>query len=406
MKNYLDLLNNKNAKTKEVKIGDGVVTEVGQICKKILNDGHVCVVYFEDCKLLAKKIVRTMVDLNYRVQEICYCANTIADLDASQDILSAAEDIRLFVAVGSGSLSDIVRYACFRRKTPHVFIATAPSTYCMFLPHVDYFLDGQCKRFEASPADAVIFDCEFMNGASDKLLAGGYGEIFSQKFEQFEKNYESRATYLNLKNKISLESYKEQAMQNFFDNFIGSKTQVLSTSETLATIGIVEQLNPSKIASEYIVAKLMEKKANDSVPFGINLFIASITLMHYYEKVLLNKNYSLALPTDIVKKSYKYAKSFSLDGNLTISNYKWNVEFEKQLFIYEEYRKEFGDILRMQNKMIIKNIKQFRRIFDDVGYWLSDYLSADEIIACVEFGGLIADKDTVLAQAEILGLAV
>ncbi|MEG1608832.1 MAG: iron-containing alcohol dehydrogenase, partial [Clostridia bacterium] len=404
MKNYTELLKNKNATTQDIKMGYGVVEELGTACKKLLKDGHIGVVYFEDCKKFAKQAIAILNQQNYRITEICYAPCTLASLDVAQDIIVAPEDIRLFVAVGSGALSDIVRYACFCRKTPYVFVATAPSSWCALMSKVDYVENGQFLSAQALPPTVLIVDYDIVDKASDKFFAAGYGEIFSVKLQLFEQDFARHILASDKNQKLTLESFKRQAVLNFFENYSNAKMQIATLCETLVTIGLVEQLQPSEIATNFVVAKLIENCAIDYVPFGINMFLATVGVMQIYEKILNNKGYLLSLPTNILSKTHRFAKTFGVETNLILSKYKWNDCFEKELFIYEEYREEFGEYMHIQNNLARKNIKQFRRIFDDVGFWLNDYISAEEVVDCISLASVACKKSTLLAQADILGL--
>lgn len=404
MKNYTELLKNKNLTTLDVKMGYGVLSELPQLCKKTLKEGHIAVVYFEDCVKFAKKAVSMLIQQDYRVTEICFASGTQANFDTADDVIKSAEDIRLFVAIGSGALSDIMRYSSFCRKTPHIFVATAPSSYCMFLPRIDYVQNGEFLSAEATPAQMVVFDFEILDTASDKHFAGGFGEIFAVKLQLFEQDFSSHILANDKGQQLTLESFKRQAIQNFFDNYSNAKFQIATFCETLVSIGLIEQLQPSDISTGFVVAKLIENTAIDYVPFGINMFLASIGIMQLYGNLLRNRTYLLTAPTDILVKAQRYAKFFAVDSHEILSKYKWNMDFEKELFIYEEYRNEFGEYLYVQNNIANKNIKQFRRIFNDVGFWLSDYVSAEEVVDCIMLASIACKKSSLLAQADILGL--
>lgn len=404
MKNYMSLMKNKNVITSDIKIGNNVVSELGDMCKKVVERGHIGLVYFKDCDKLACNVATILNKRDYKVTHICYAENTQFSLDAAEDIVSAAEDIRLIVAVGSGALSDLVRYAAFKRGTPHMFVATAPSTYCMFLKSVDYLENGEFKSEKAAPPCGVILDLEVLSTASDRMFAAGYGEIFGAQLEFFEEDFRNHTIYNGQNNNITLESFKRAAVESFFENSYPSVASMTLIAETLACLGLYAQLQPSMPCTNYLAAKILENEAIEYAPFGINRFLATITIMKLYEKILNNTGYLLALPTNICEKTHKYAKAFKIETTSAISRFKWSEEYEKDLFIYEEFRREFAEYAYVRNNASLKHIKGFRRIFNDAGYWLREYVSADEVIDAVKLASLVCDKSSLLAKADVLGL--
>ncbi len=87
------------------------------------------------------------------------------------------EQTALLIAVGSGTLNDVTKYAAYRKGLPFYIVGTAPSMdgYAssvapMLINGVKYALDAKCP-------DAIIGDIDIIREAPARLMSAGYGDI-------------------------------------------------------------------------------------------------------------------------------------------------------------------------------------------------------------------------------------
>ncbi len=105
-------------------------------------------------------------------------ADTERIAEASSAIARAARDGPVLpIAVGSGTLNDIVKRAAFENHTPYICVPTAPSVdgYTSFGAAVT--VDGFKTTLPCDAPLAVVADEDVMAGAPARLLAAGYGDL-------------------------------------------------------------------------------------------------------------------------------------------------------------------------------------------------------------------------------------
>jgi glycerol-1-phosphate dehydrogenase [NAD(P)+] len=84
---------------------------------------------------------------------------------------------RLYVAVGSGTITDLVRFACHRTGRDFVCLATAPSVDAYSSVVAPIVVDGMKRTVAASAPIAVFADTEALARAPRPMIAAGFGDM-------------------------------------------------------------------------------------------------------------------------------------------------------------------------------------------------------------------------------------
>ena len=84
---------------------------------------------------------------------------------------------RLYVAVGSGTLTDIVRFACHRTGRDFVSLATAASVDAYTSVVAPVVVDGMKRTYPASAPVAVFADTGVLARAPRPMTAAGFGDM-------------------------------------------------------------------------------------------------------------------------------------------------------------------------------------------------------------------------------------
>lgn len=90
------------------------------------------------------------------------------------------EDIRLPIAVGSGTLNDLVRLVSFERDLPYYIVGTAPSMDGYATDVAPATIKGLKCSLPAHCASGIIGDTDFLSTAPDKMVAAGIGDIVAK----------------------------------------------------------------------------------------------------------------------------------------------------------------------------------------------------------------------------------
>lgn len=85
---------------------------------------------------------------------------------------------RLYVAVGSGTITDIVRFTCHRTGRDFVCLATAPSVDAYSSVVAPIVVDGMKVTVAAAAPLAVFADTEALARCPRPMIAAGFGDMF------------------------------------------------------------------------------------------------------------------------------------------------------------------------------------------------------------------------------------
>ena len=107
-----------------------------------------------------------------------------ADITFSQQIVAEAKESELLIAVGSGTINDLVKYAATQLKIPYVVFATAPSMNGYCSASVSLIDQGIKKSIPANPPRAAFFDLAILSRAPQKMIAAGLADCLCRSTVQ------------------------------------------------------------------------------------------------------------------------------------------------------------------------------------------------------------------------------
>ncbi|MGD0611001.1 MAG: sn-glycerol-1-phosphate dehydrogenase [Anaerolineales bacterium] len=97
-----------------------------------------------------------------------------------QALLQADEVERTFLAVGSGTLTDITRIVSHRTRCRFISVPTAPSVDGFTSPSASLVVRRIKKTVMAQPPVAVFADLPTLEAAPQTMIAAGYGDILGK----------------------------------------------------------------------------------------------------------------------------------------------------------------------------------------------------------------------------------
>lgn len=86
-------------------------------------------------------------------------------------------DITLMVAVGSGSINDLVKFVSSRTKVPYIIVCTAPSMDGYVADGAPLICAGKKISYPACLAYGVVGDTDIMKKAPMHLIHAGFGDV-------------------------------------------------------------------------------------------------------------------------------------------------------------------------------------------------------------------------------------
>ena len=108
-------------------------------------------------------------------------AEVIPNEDFIFQVLLQADSIqRTYLAVGSGTLTDITRFASHRTGQPFISLPTAPSVDGYTSPSASLVVRNIKQTVISQPPLAVIADLPVLAGAPQPMIAAGFGDILGK----------------------------------------------------------------------------------------------------------------------------------------------------------------------------------------------------------------------------------
>ena len=171
--------------TGQVVIGPGAIASVAEVVERSVGAGPVQVVADATTWRVAGEEVQRRLELAghateapYRFPPGTFVAATYDNVERVRDALAGHHAVP--VAVGSGSLNDIVKRAAAETGRPYVVVATAASMdgYTAFGAAITR--DGYKQTMTCPAPRAVVADLEVLAGAPADMTASGYGDLLGK----------------------------------------------------------------------------------------------------------------------------------------------------------------------------------------------------------------------------------
>ncbi len=103
-----------------------------------------------------------------------------ADEQTRDLILEEAENVDVYIAVGSGVINDLVKWASFQRKKPYIVVATAASMNGYASANVAATIDGLKVLLYAEAPKAVLVKPEVILDAPFEMTTSGLGDVLAK----------------------------------------------------------------------------------------------------------------------------------------------------------------------------------------------------------------------------------
>jgi glycerol-1-phosphate dehydrogenase [NAD(P)+] len=240
---------------------------------------------------------------SYNMNTIVLPSDTIPDeTHLVQALLEPDDRKRIYIAVGSGTLTDIVRFASHRSGMPFISMPTAPS--------VDGYASSGCsltirkykQTIMAAQPVAIFADLDTLVSAPRSLIAAGFGDMFG-KFtaladwqlghllcgEAFNQEIANRSrNALNIcVNQVSLlSSQQESTIQHLMEGLLEEGICMLLQGNSRPASGA------EHVLSHYLEMKLARE---DRLPVlhGAKVGLATILIARYYEELRQISHYEM-----------------------------------------------------------------------------------------------------------------
>ena len=370
------------AYTSRIVVCDGAMQKLPEACREILAEGRVGIVGDENVKNITYDVERTLVRAGYRTRAVILPSGFTSTREEAEKLANGGEDIRLWVAVGCGSVADAVRYCAFCRSEEWVSFPTAPTTDSLLFPYCDYTENGVRVTVRATPPRALVADYSVIENAPGYTVAAGYGTLLSKLMRAFDFAFDG-ITDKKYCRKLTHEF--TETVTSFF-TVESCENIALRICRTLIKLGVIAQLADDEdftTGGGYFAARCLKTKFNDARLIGENAAISAFTAYCILDGYLKYSPDDLFIPASL-PEYYRYlSKNCGLSAVSLLGKGKKEGGGEAHLYVLKEYSEDLLNSLHTLFGNVKGKAKQFRRLYDDAGYWLGSYCSYDAALKTV-----------------------
>lgn len=216
------------------------------------------------------------------------------DAQAVEMVRKEAAGCDVVVAVGSGTINDICKYASFLDNKPYMVFGTAPSMNGYSSANAAITVDGHKKSLAAHLPQGIFLDLDILCQAPKRLICSGLGDSLCRSTAQSDwllshlllgTPYKEAPFVLLRENEAALFAGSALLLK-------GGRDAMRLLAETLLLSGFGMYLcGGSYPASqgEHLIAHTMEMKHGKSLPqtyHGEQIGVTTLTMAHLQHKVL------------------------------------------------------------------------------------------------------------------------
>jgi glycerol-1-phosphate dehydrogenase [NAD(P)+] len=163
-------------------LGDQAVEHLVNYCREQYYTRFMLVADRNTYAALGQSVENALSGCGWDVKSVVFQENEVVpDEDfIFQVLLQAGADERAYLAVGSGTLTDIARFASHRTRRPFISIPTAPSVDGFTSPSASLVVRNIKLTVIAHPPSAVISNLPTLAAAPQPMIAAGFGDILGK----------------------------------------------------------------------------------------------------------------------------------------------------------------------------------------------------------------------------------
>jgi glycerol-1-phosphate dehydrogenase [NAD(P)+] len=163
-------------RTRRVVIAEGLADRAGDLLVELGLPGPVALVADPATHGAMGARVATAVEQRLPVAEVVFAASPKPDEAAVAEVLERAAGAASLVAVGSGTINDVTKYAAARSGRRYAVFGTALSMNGYTSENAAITVDGHKKSLAAAPAEGVFLDLDVLAAAPVRLTRAGLGD--------------------------------------------------------------------------------------------------------------------------------------------------------------------------------------------------------------------------------------
>jgi glycerol-1-phosphate dehydrogenase [NAD(P)+] len=169
---------------KHIVLARGLGGAAASLVAPLSFGNSLAVVMDPDTRAVLGANVATSLAAVSAVDEIVLPRQPHPDMDAVNGVIAKTQKANALIAVGSGSVNDITKYAAHLTGRPYAVFGTAPSMNGYTSVSAAITENGLKKSLSAALPKGVFLDLDVMAAAPRRLIASGFGDSLARATAQ------------------------------------------------------------------------------------------------------------------------------------------------------------------------------------------------------------------------------
>ncbi len=175
---------NDSTKIREIEICSGALYDVPNILNKVGINSKILIVCDKNTyKVAGLTLKNVLEDKKYDVQlcNLNRTGNLVPDEKAVGEVLIHLNDgIEAMIAVGAGTINDVVKFVSSKSKIPYGIVATAPSMDGYASSVSPLIVNGFKRTYDATYPIFIVGDTKILKDAPYDMITSGFGDIIGK----------------------------------------------------------------------------------------------------------------------------------------------------------------------------------------------------------------------------------
>jgi glycerol-1-phosphate dehydrogenase [NAD(P)+] len=172
------------APIRTVVIEDSLAGREAELVGELDLGGRLAVVSDPTTRAVLGRRVEQALGRIAEIQSIVLPEHPEPDLETVNQLRQATGGASALIAVGSGTINDLCKYASAQANLPFAVFATAPSMNGYTSVNAAITIEGHKRSLAAQPAVAVFLDLEVLAAAPVRLIRAGLGDSLCRSSAQ------------------------------------------------------------------------------------------------------------------------------------------------------------------------------------------------------------------------------
>jgi len=259
---------------------------------------------------------------NNHVSEFIWESAECSDLGVAE-VQAATRDAEVLIAVGSGTINDSVKYACFLDDKPYSVFATSPmNAYSTATASVSF--EGFKRSISCRGAEGIFYDLSVICACPPRLISAAFADVICRTTAQVDwlmSNILFGTPYTDTP--YTLLAYDEADMVDNASKLLTGDVPALAMLTRISAImGLGTRFTNtthSGSMAEHQISHYIDMFAGDKHPrssHGEQVGVATITLSQLQNSVLTNSKPPIMKATHIPKTTLESRFGVDISSNM------------------------------------------------------------------------------------------